>query len=103
MFPSPRDLPNPGTEPRSPTLQADSLPAEPSGKPLVGIPWTLWSVGVTKSQTLFSGNPVKVPMIFFTDLEQIILKFIWNYKRPSQSNVEKIRKRTKLKGSQPLT
>ena len=27
------DLPNPGIEPRSPTLQADSLPAEPQGKP----------------------------------------------------------------------
>ena len=25
-FPSPRDLPDPGMEPRSPTLQADSLP-----------------------------------------------------------------------------
>ena len=32
-FPSPGDLPNPGTEPRSPTLQAASLPAEPQGKP----------------------------------------------------------------------
>ena len=32
-FPSPRDLPNPRIEPRSPTLQADSLPAEPQGKP----------------------------------------------------------------------
>ena len=31
-FPSPRDLPNPGIEPRSPALQADSLPAEPLGK-----------------------------------------------------------------------
>ena len=31
-FPSPGDLPNPGIEPRSPTLQADSLPAEPQGK-----------------------------------------------------------------------
>ena len=30
-FPSPGDLPNPGVEPRSPTLQADSLPAEPQG------------------------------------------------------------------------
>jgi len=29
LFPSSRDLPNPGTEPRCPTLQADSLPAEP--------------------------------------------------------------------------
>ena len=27
-FPSPADLPNPGIEPRSPALQADSLPAE---------------------------------------------------------------------------
>ena len=28
-FPSPRDLPNPGTEPRFPSLQADSSPSEP--------------------------------------------------------------------------
>ena len=27
------DLPNPGIEPRSSALQADSLPAEPQGKP----------------------------------------------------------------------
>ena len=32
--PSPGDLPNPGIKPRSPTLQADSLPAEPQGKPI---------------------------------------------------------------------
>ena len=32
-FPSPGDLPDPGTEPRSPALQADSLPSEPPGKP----------------------------------------------------------------------
>ena len=32
-FPSPGDLPKPGIEPRSPALQADSLPAEPPGKP----------------------------------------------------------------------
>ena len=31
-FPSPGDLPNPGIEPRSLTLQADSLPAEPQGR-----------------------------------------------------------------------
>ena len=30
---SPGDLPNPGAEPRSPTLQAESLPSEPPGKP----------------------------------------------------------------------
>ena len=31
-FPSPGDLPNPGVEPGSPGLQADSLPPEPPGK-----------------------------------------------------------------------
>ena len=30
-FASPEDLPEPGIEPRSPTLQADSLPSEPPG------------------------------------------------------------------------
>ena len=32
-FPSPGDLPNPGIESGSPTLQADSLPSELLGKP----------------------------------------------------------------------
>ena len=32
-FPSLGDLPNPGIKPRSPALQADSLPAEPQVKP----------------------------------------------------------------------
>ena len=41
-FPFSRDLPNPGTEPRSPTLQADSLPTELSGiirvsEPIFGV------------------------------------------------------------------
>ena len=32
-IPSPGELPNPGIEPRSTALQADSLLAEPQGKP----------------------------------------------------------------------
>ena len=32
-FPSPGDLPDSGSEPGSPALQADSLPSEPPGKP----------------------------------------------------------------------
>ena len=32
-FPSPGDLRNPGIKPRSPALQADSLPAESQEKP----------------------------------------------------------------------
>ena len=33
-FPSPGDLPDPGIEARSPTLQADALTSEPPGKPI---------------------------------------------------------------------
>ena len=36
-FPSPGDLPDPGIEPRSPTLQADALTSEPPGKPDGGV------------------------------------------------------------------
>ena len=34
-FLSPGDLTNPGSEPRSPTLQEDSLSFEPPGKPIM--------------------------------------------------------------------
>ena len=33
-FPFSGDLPDPGSEPRSPALQTDSLPSEPPGKSL---------------------------------------------------------------------
>ena len=35
VFPSPGGLPNPRIKPRSATLQVDSLPAEPPGKPKI--------------------------------------------------------------------
>jgi len=37
--PPPGELPNPGIKARSPTLQADSLPSEPPGKPASGVVW----------------------------------------------------------------
>ena len=40
-FPSPGDLPHPGIEPKSPALQAGSLPSEPPGKPLKSLPESL--------------------------------------------------------------
>ena len=39
-FPSPGDLPDPGIEPGSPALQADSLPTELRGKPIALTMWT---------------------------------------------------------------
>ena len=35
--PSPGDLPEPGTEPRYPALQADCLPSEPQGSPFLTV------------------------------------------------------------------
>ena len=39
LFPSLGDLPNPGIEPRSPVLRADSWPDEPPGKPANNVSW----------------------------------------------------------------
>ena len=39
-FPPPGDLPHPGIEPWSPTLQADALTTEPPGKPDILIWYT---------------------------------------------------------------
>ena len=74
-FPSPGDLPNPGIEPRSPALQADSLPAEPQGKckntgvgslfllqgifPTQELNWGLLHCRQILYQLSYQGSPVK--------------------------------------------
>ena len=65
-FPFPGDLSNPGIEPRSPTLQAESLLSEPPGKPkntgvhslslLQGIFWPRNQTGVSCIAGRFFSN-----------------------------------------------
>ena len=58
-FPSPRDLPNPEIEPGSPTLQADFLASEPSGKLL-----TVWT------------SVSKVMSLLFNTLSGLVIAFL---------------------------
>ena len=43
--PSPRDLPNPGTEPMSPASQVDSLPLSHQGRPVEGLQCARYHMG----------------------------------------------------------
>ena len=64
-FPSPEDFPNPGIEPRSPTLQADSLQPVPPGKPI----YTIFL------QELF-GQGVWVVLISITSLTSTAVSYL---------------------------
>ena len=59
-FPSPGDVPNPGIEPKSPTLQADSLPAEPQGKPKNTSPVDLPDPGIEPGGLQVDSLPIEL-------------------------------------------
>ena len=97
-FPSPGNLPYLGIEPGSHSLQADSLPSEPSGKPT-------WSLALRNTfvlftfPILFSGIPIS-QMLRFLDksfmfhnflIHSILFSFsstIWRFSWLYKSNFE---------------
>ena len=116
-FPSPGDLPNPGIESRSPTLQADSLPAEPQGKPMTNLESVLKSrdttlptkVGLIKamffSVVMYGCESWTVKNIECVRIDAFelwcwrrLLRVPWTAKRSNQSILKEINSEYSLEG-----
>lgn len=52
------------------------------GKDTLQMPTLRWLEVSDKKFKAFNAIPTKIPMTFFTELEKITLKFVWNHKDP---------------------
>ena len=73
-FPSPGDLPNPGIEPGSPTLQVDGLPSELPGKLQVNLA-SNWTVRLGKNES-FQSQSIQFQQLMFSTAR--VFLFIFN-------------------------
>ena len=84
-FPSPGDLPCSEIEPGSPTLQADALPSEPQGSPLIYLWWlnyliTFWKwLSVSSLHNRVTQLNFSEPQLLSTPLptSRVVLPFLW--------------------------
>ena len=94
-FPSPGDLPTPGIEPESPAWQADSLPTELSGKPLMSFKSLYLGVMLKQRRTLWSLS--LMPSAFLLSMEKLWPKSKFNQRNGNRQKQRKTGKGDHIK------
>ena len=87
-FPSPGDPSNPGIEPRSPALQADSLQSEPPGKPAGEKHNPIHSFGVMSLPLEAEKNSKSVERMSVASFKKRRKMTLWAWFSPSVSSLE---------------